>query len=151
MFPDEDDFDEIEDEDYEEEEEVAPPVRRKPVATAPTPVPSATLADAEDDVTDEDFDTAAKKRRDEQVVTGYLKRKKDDEAVSVEEITDLILSGDQDKIVHALYPYCDSNTGIKRAKHLLREGLDHAKARVQRIARVAAVELDELKQESSES
>lgn len=142
--------DEIEDEDDEEDtpparpaSPVARPVR--PVSSAPAPAPS---LGEEEEVSAAEFDAAAKKRRDQQVVKDYLQRKKDEETISVDEITELLISGDQDKILNELYHYCTDNSGIKRAKQLLREGKARATARIARISGVVGVMLDELKSEN---
>lgn len=147
------DDDEDEEEDLDDEEAVQPVRRNMPVAKPVRPPVSSTPAPApvegeEEDVSDSEFDAAAKKRRDQQVVSDYLKRKKDEETLSVDEITELMLSGDQDKILNELYAYCADNSGIKRAKQLLREGKARATARVARIAGVVGVMLDELKSEA---
>ena len=147
---DEDDDEEDEEDDEEDEDEVEdlppPPAVRKPAPVAKPP--PAVVVD--DTPSNREFDVAAKERKDKQVVDDYLQRKKAEETISVDEMTELLLSGDQDKIVRELYQYCSDNLGIKKAKQLLREARDNAKARVTRISGCVGVILDELKSENEE-
>lgn len=119
----------------------APPVAKaaKPVIVSPPP--------GDEDVSDADFDREAKKRKAQQKVDDFLERKRSEETVSVDTITEMMMDGDTDKIMHELVQYCADNSGIKKAKQLLREARDRAKARVTRIAGVVSVMLDELKEE----
>lgn len=148
-----------EDEDIEEEEDVPPaPVLRKvaPVAKPPTPVAKpptpigASSYDDPDAPSDREFDAAIRERKSKQNVADFLERKKAEETTSVEDIIELLLLGDQDKIIEALHVYCQDNLGIKKAKKLLREARDAAKGRVGRIAGIAEVILDEFKSEQEE-
>jgi len=134
-------------EDVAEVEEAPRPSRRPaPVAKAAKPV-VVNPPPEEEDVSDADFDREAKKRRETQKVNDFLERKRSEETISVDEITELMIEGDTDKIVRELVQYCADNNGIKLAKQLLREARDRAKARITRIAGVVSVHLDELKEE----
>lgn len=140
---DEDDLFEDEDEDEDDEEGLAPALRKKP-SKADAPVEEEAEEEEEDDL-DAEFDEESQKRRDKQVVTNFLEKRKSAESSSVEALTDLMLQGESDKLVHELAPYCSGNNEIKKAKQLLREARDRAKARITRLAGVAALTLDELK------
>ncbi len=142
------DEDDIDDEDEEDDEETVAPVARRPMPVAKPAKPVVVSPPPEDeDITDDEFDREAKKRKQQQMVDGFLERKRSEETVSVDEITELMLDGDSDKILRELVQYCADNSGIKKAKQLLREARDRAKARVTRIAGVVSVMLDELKEE----
>jgi len=128
-------------EDDDDEEGLAPALRKNPPSnSAPEEAPEEDLDDL-----DAEFDEESQKRRDKQVVTNFLEKRKSAESSSVETLTDLMLQGESDKLVHELAPYCSGNNEIKKAKQLLREARDRAKARITRLAGVAALTLDELK------
>lgn len=145
----------VDDEDEEDStatvhKPTAPAPRKMPVAVAAKPVITSPPP-GEEDLSDAEFDREAKKRRDKQKVDDFLEKKRSDETISVDEITELMMAGDSDKILHELVAYCADNTGIKKAKQLLREGRDRAKARITRIAGIVAVDLDELKEKDDSS
>lgn len=144
-----DELDDLDDEleaEAEAEVEQPPPRKAPPVAQPVKPIRVAP-PEEDDSPSAVDFDKEAKKRRDAQKVNDFLERKKSEETTSVDTIEDLMLEGDADKILRELVPYCADNTGIKKAKQLLREARDRAKARVTRIAGTVGVMLDELKEE----
>lgn len=134
-----------------EEDTPEPQVVRKapPIARPPAPVLSASYDDPAAP-SNKEFDQAVRERKSKQNVADFLERKKAEETTSVEDIIELLLLGDQDKIIEALHVYCQDNLGIKKAKKLLREARDAAKGRVGRIAGIAEVILDEFKSEQDE-
>lgn len=146
-----------EEEDIEEEDIPAPVARKAspvakpptPVAKPPTPIGGSSYDDP-DAPSNREFDQAIRERKSKQNVADFLERKKAEETTSVEDIIELLLLGDQDKIIEALHVYCQDNLGIKKAKKLLREARDAAKGRVGRIAGIAEVILDEFKSEQEE-
>jgi len=156
-----DDLDDDDDDDEEDDESMAAPLRKprkKSAVSPPAPTEEEDLDDPDDDLEDdleddldEEFDEEIKKRRDKQVVDNFLNKRKNKEASSVSTITDLLLQGESDKIVHELSSYCSGNNEIKKAKQLLREARDRAKARIVRLAGVASLTLDELKDEYEDS
>lgn len=131
--------------DDEELPPAPPPVVRK-VAKPPTPVVGSSYDDP-NAPSNREFDQAIKERKNKQAVAEFMERKKAEETVDVEDITELLLLGDQGKIVDALHNYCSDNLGIKKAKKLLREARDAAKGRITRVAGFAEVTLDEFKSE----